>query len=236
MSLFPDLVAQRGASVAGIALHCCDVADLLREVRGAKLVIADPPWTYDQAPGVADPSLQYDVLSMAKIVDTVNASASCVDKAGARLALWMTWPQMGAWAAETIGRGKGWKWGPMLTGGSWHKSGPGAIGYHWIGDSEPVMLYKVGAPPCGRWDALSNAHNSAREGHSVKPMEWMRGWLRRWTDPGDLVFDVYAGIGSVAVACALEGRRYVGAEIDAERHRRATLRIADEVERAKNSA
>ena len=55
----------------------------------------------------------------------------------------------------------------------------------------------------------------------------MRGWLRRWTDPGDLVLDLYAGLGSVAVACALEGRRYIGAEIDPERHRRAVLRVEE---------
>ena len=121
----------------------------------------------------------------------------------------------------------------MLTGGSWHKSGSGAIGYHWIGDSEPVLLYKVGSPPCGRWDALRNAHNSAREGHSVKPVEWMRGWLRRWTDPGDLVLDLYAGLGSVAIACALEGRRYIGAEIDPERHRRAGLNVVAALEGAR---
>ena len=30
----------------GIDLRCCDVAELLDEVRGADLVVADPPWSY----------------------------------------------------------------------------------------------------------------------------------------------------------------------------------------------
>jgi hypothetical protein len=42
--------------------------------------------------------------------------------------------------------------------------------------------------------------------------------------PGDLVLDLYAGLGSVPVACALEGRRYAGAEIDPE-HRHTGLRF-----------
>ena len=225
--LFPDLQPKRGTLPEGIDLRCCDVVEVLGVASGARLVTADPPWIYSQAPGVADPSLQYDVLKMPEIAGVVNWAADCADPDGCRLALWNTWPQLGEWVEVTVGMGKEWRWGRILSGGSWHKSGPGGVGYHWIGDSEPVLLYKVGAPPCGRWDSLKNAHNSAREDHSAKPMEWMRGWLRRWTDPGDLVLDLYAGLGSVAVACALEGRRYIGAEIDPERHRRAVLRVEE---------
>jgi tRNA/tmRNA/rRNA uracil-C5-methylase (TrmA/RlmC/RlmD family) len=38
--------------------------------------------------------------------------------------------------------------------------------------------------------------------------------------PGGLVLDLYAGLGSVpeAVVMAGEGRRYIGAEIDEDRH------------------
>ena len=54
----------------------------------------------------------------------------------------------------------------------------------------------------------------------------MREWLRAWTDPGDLVVDVFAGLAPLARACLAEGRRYVGAEIDPVRHASALGRLA----------
>lgn len=54
----------------------------------------------------------------------------------------------------------------------------------------------------------------------------MREWIRAWTDPGDLVVDVFAGLAPLARACYAEGRRYVGAEIDPERHALALVRLA----------
>ena len=71
-----------------------------------------------------------------------------------------------------------------------------------------------------------NGYASEPEGHSEKPIPWLRAWVRAWTEPGDLVLDLYAGLGGMARACLLEGRRYVGAEIDVERHRRAVDLLA----------
>ena len=65
---------------------------------------------------------------------------------------------------------------------------------------------------------LANGYASKPEQHSRKPMDWQRQMLRKWTQPGALVLDAWAGLAPLAGACKLEGRRYVGAEIDAERH------------------
>jgi DNA modification methylase len=56
----------------------------------------------------------------------------------------------------------------------------------------------------------------------------MVDWVRRWVPPGGLVADPYAGLGTVAraVLSAGGGRRYVGWEIDAERHAAASSLIA----------
>ena len=222
-ALFPALQPRTGTLPEGIDLRCCDVAEVLAVASGARLVVADPPWRYSQQAGVANPEENgiYSGLSMPEIVAHLDAAYTCADPKGCRLAMWCTWPQLGDWM-EASG---GWRWKQLKTGGSWHKEGGGGVGFHWLGASEIVLLYVKGAPGCGKWDNLKNSHNSAREEHSYKPVDWMRGWLRRWTDPGDLVLDLYAGLGSVAVACALEGRRYIGAEIDPERHRRAVLRV-----------
>ena len=73
---------------------------------------------------------------------------------------------------------------------------------------------------------MQNAHESERQKHSEKPAAWMAQWIERWTEPGDLVLDLFAGMAPVARACARTGRRYVGAEIDPERYRQAVDRLA----------
>ena len=78
-----------------------------------------------------------------------------------------------------------------------------------------------------RADAVSPS--SARQ--LLDAVGWQAEMIRRWCPPGDLVLDLYAGMGSVARATlrAGEGRRYVGAEIDEGRHRAALGLIAQRV-------
>jgi len=56
----------------------------------------------------------------------------------------------------------------------------------------------------------------------------MAQWIRRWVPAGGLVVDPYAGLGAVAEAVILAGggRRYIGTEIDPERHAAAMGLIA----------
>jgi len=52
-------------------------------------------------------------------------------------------------------------------------------------------------------------------GHPTpKPIELVRRCIQASSDPGDLVLDPFLGSGTTAVACALTGRRFIGAEID----------------------
>jgi len=216
--LFPDLQPKRGALPEGIDLRCCDVAEVLREARGARLVIADPPWLYTfSGTNAKVAELHYSGLPIDVIAAHVSEAKACAAD-DAYLALWVTWPIIFEWmSAKVSWTGK--------SGGAWSKDGIG-VGFHWRGDSEAVLLYVKGNPRPVSF-TLSNSHRSKRDEHSYKPVEWQRAWIRAWTSPGDLVLDLYAGLGSVAVACALEGRRYIGAEIDPERHRRAVLRVEE---------
>ena len=52
--------------------------------------------------------------------------------------------------------------------------------------------------------------------------------MQRWTEPDDLICDLFAGMAPLgrAVAMAAEGRRYVGAEIDPDRYREAVDKLA----------
>ena len=223
LALFATLPKPR--PVPGIDLRCCGVEDLLAEVRGVRLIMADPPWRYGNAPGVANPEEEgiYQGLGDSEIAAHLDAAFDCAHPAGARLACWYTWPKDAEW---TRAGGAGPRWGERVTGGAWVKTGNKiGVGYHWRGQSEPVAIFTRGTT--GRPnEVVLNGWASEPEGHSEKPIPWMRSWIRAWTDPGDLVLDLYAGLGSVARACLAEGRRYVGAEIDPERHAAALAKLA----------
>lgn len=198
-----------------IDLRCCDVRDLVRDARGATLVHADPPWGYHNAPGVANPEANgiYDTMTDAEIAALLDTAYECA-LPGARLACWATWPKLHEFVASG-GAGRRWRY---VSGGAWLKTPHVGVGYHWRGATEPVLLFAHdGATgPCR--DFLQNGYASRSGEHSRKPVDWLRNMLRAWTDPGDLVLDLWAGLAPMAVACRMEGRRYVGAEIDPDRH------------------
>lgn len=217
--------------IDGIDLRCCSVEDLLPTVRGARLVTADPPWRYGEHPGGANPEKNgiYSGLSDTQIATHLDQSFDS-SAPSSRLAVWYTWPKDAEWSAAG---NAGPRWGSRVTGGAWTKMTPTAngaradqigVGYHWRGACEPVAVFTRGST--GRpGSMLLNAHVSPPSDHSEKPLGWLREWLRAWTDPGDLVLDLYAGMAPMARACLLEGRRYVGAEIDPERHAQAMGRL-----------
>lgn len=53
------------------------------------------------------------------------------------------------------------------------------------------------------------------EGHpTAKPLGMVSNWVRRFTNPGDLILDPFAGSGTTLRAAKDEGRRAIGVEID----------------------
>lgn len=215
------VTVEEPAQPAGIDLRCCSVQELLADMPGQpSLIVADPPWSYTQAPGVANPDLQYQTVTDKQIAEWIDLAYDVTTDA--RLALWCTWPKLGEWWAAADAVGLRWKY---KSGGSWHKKPNAGVGYHWLGNSELALLYVKNSPHI-KWGNLSNAHESQRLKHSEKPVDWMAGWIERWTEPGDLVCDLFAGMAPLARACARTGRRYVGAELDPERYRQAVDRLA----------
>ena len=226
------LAARVPALPAEIDLQCADVAEVLGQVgRGSvDLVIADPPWDlYREKPGVADPAGVYSCLTEDQIAAHM-ATAVTLTRGGGRLALWTCWPLLvGAIVSDRLPpwldiEGLEWK-----SGGAWTKSGrsPG-VGYHWRGQSEPVLVGVRSGGPAGRClSILRSGHTSDPEQHSRKPAPWIADWVRAWVPPGGLVLDLYAGLGSAAEAVALagDGRRYIGAEIDPDRHATALAMV-----------
>ena len=212
------------AQPAGIRLINCGVSELLESMTEAPaLIIADPPWNYSQAPGhSANPDNHYSSMTDAEIVAVLDRAFDTM-KSG-RLALWLTWPKLQDWIDAV--HGGTWRW-RYVSGGAWTKVGgaPGT-GFHWLGQSELVLVYVRGTGLCTKWGPLTNAHSSERRKHSEKPIDWMEQWIERWTEKNDLILDLFAGMAPVARACARTGRRYIGAEIDPERYRQAVDRLA----------
>jgi hypothetical protein len=137
--------------------------------------------------------------------------------------MWATWPLLGEWMAESC---FGWAY---VSGAVWGKTGgaPG-MGYHFRGDSEPLLLYRKGRPRPLE-GSKTNLWLHPRIGHSEKPPNALEALVRMSCPVGGLVLDPYAGeSASLAKVCARIGRRYVGAEIDPERHARALRRLNGE--------
>jgi N6-adenosine-specific RNA methylase IME4 len=202
-----------------IDLRRCGVESILDgPTLGAGLVHADPPWSYRRSQnGSADS--HYDGLPEADIADHVRRSAAHAAP-DTYLLLWCTWPKLAEWMTQDVAP---WRY---ITGGSWHKTGGRGIGigYHVRGDSEPWLLYGVGRPkPVG---TLRNAFTAPRQEHSAKPVEWLGVAFRALMPAGSVVFDMYAGLGTAAIAARDAGRSYVGAEIDPERHAQALRRLS----------
>jgi len=218
MSKQADLWGQRAhPTKPGIDLRCCDVAEILTECRGARLVMADPPWQYDNAAVQGNAEDEYGLLTMADIGAHLRAAYdSAADDA--YLLCWCTWPKLEEWL--TAGHEIGWRY---KSGGSWHKTSGLGVGFHWRGDTEPLLLYVKGAPkPLG---CARNGYGSPRQAHSEKPAEWLSALVEAFTEPDDLVLDLYAGLAPMARACLATGRRYLGAEIDPKRHTMAMARL-----------
>ena len=91
-------------------------------------------------------------------------------------------------------------------------------------DFESGLLHRVN--PGGLEDEARFAPVERKNTHStVKPLELMR-WLVRLACPKDgIVLDPFMGSGTTGVAAALEGRRFVGVEMDPKYFEIAAARI-----------
>ena len=66
----------------GIDLLCCSVEALIERLEGVQgvemlrpaLVVADPPWSYTQALGVASPALHYQVVTDAQLASVLSSA------------------------------------------------------------------------------------------------------------------------------------------------------------------
>lgn len=101
--------------------------------------------------------------------------------------------------------------------------GPGSPG-HFLVVSRPI------GEGWNQWGSLPCWYEAPREKNGeilgCKPLGLMRAIVRDYTRPGDLVVDPFAGSGTTAIACAMEGRRCITSEEKPEHFEIARRRIA----------
>lgn len=106
---------------------------------------------------------------------------------------------------------------PRITG-----DGPGSPG-HFLAVARPRGKRWL------NWGSLPCWYEAPRDGSIIrggKPLGLMRAIVRDYSRPGDLVVDTHCGGGTTALACAIEGRRCLTAEVDPVTHELARARLA----------
>ena len=206
----------------GIDLRYCRVRELVETWKGeAALVHADPAWTYDNQRLNGTTDSHYESDGMADITVMLDKAYDRAAK-DTYLLLWVPIPLLKEWFDVSAGDEMRWQY---KSGGVWGKTGRKGIGHHWRGDAEMLLLYVKGKPQ--PFDSnQSNLYVSARTEHSEKPQEWLEQLVGAFCPEKSTVMDLWAGLGSMARACARQGRGYIGAESDAARHREARLLLA----------
>jgi hypothetical protein len=108
-----------------------------------------------------------------------------------------------------------------------------------FGQHRSVLLYSAGPYRPRTW--LNDvAFAEGRGGPEERPLhpwqqalEPVRHWVRQVSEPGELIVDPFLGSGTTAVAAVMEGRRFIGCDIDpgcVETTRRRLVELAAQPE------
>lgn len=90
----------------------------------------------------------------------------------------------------------------------------------------PGRSHWNGGGKCGVFVFAKSFSTKVKAPHpTTKPPKLMLKLVELFTDPGDLVFDPFAGSGSTGVACLELGRRFIGIERDPTYARAAVRRL-----------
>lgn len=95
-------------------------------------------------------------------------------------------------------------------------------GYGEYGRRTNVWEYNIGK-------GHSASDEFAHEHPAIFPEKLARDHIISWSNPGDLVYDPMIGSGTVAKMCILEGRKFIGSEINKSYCKIAAKRIASVV-------
>ncbi|MGA2530725.1 MAG: DNA methyltransferase [Acidimicrobiales bacterium] len=104
-----------------------------------------------------------------------------------------------------------------------------------FGQHRSVLLYSAGPYRPRTWlnDVVFAEGRGGPEERPLHPwqqaLEPVRHWVRQVSEPGELILDPFLGSGTTAVAAIMEGRRFIGCDIDpgcVETTRRRLIELA----------
>lgn len=76
---------------------------------------------------------------------------------------------------------------------------------------------------------FTNGNKNVESDHPTqKPIDLIRYLILTYSNPGDLVFDGYLGSGTTVIAAYLEGRNFIGAELDKDYYNQILKRFKEQ--------
>ena len=110
----------------------------------------------------------------------------------------------------------------------WDKARGGAMGSFWRNNHEWIAVFAKGAPSPLPNGSFFNTWTGAKPQGDVHPTVKPLGLLRYLISATrDTVLDPFMGSGTTGVACAVEGRDFIGVELDENYFKIAEKRIAN---------
>ena len=191
---------------------CLDILPTL-PAQSVDAIIADPP--YNAVNRVTGGLRKIDKgTADTAIIDIGNLAAEFARVAGGSIYVWCSDNQYSSWvlAFKSLG---------LTTRiGAWWKTNPSPMnGEHlWLSALELCVFarksnasfYRHCAHPV--WKGAGERVN----GHPTpKPIWLMREQITASCPPGGVILDPFMGSGTTGVACAMEGRHFIGVELDA---------------------
>jgi adenine-specific DNA-methyltransferase len=91
----------------------------------------------------------------------------------------------------------------------------------------PCLLFAKGRTKASPYlpDALVSSDNPDNAFKWQKNIKLVSRWLTSFSKPGDIVYDPFAGSGTVPAVCKMTGRNFIASEIDPERAEKARRRV-----------
>jgi len=222
----------------GVELRCGRWQDVIADVGQVDAVITDPPYSSRTEMGFRSGSASGPT-------DDPIAYGSITETDAQQIAEW-TCSTTARWAV-VFNDHIGWGWfEAAFSARGWYTFAPvvwckGAAAPRFAGDGpasavEHILIARprarlrdgdVGSRP-GFYNGMRAVSGAMSNGAVVtggKPVDLMREIIRDYTQPGDLIADLYAGGATTLRAAELEGRRCIGAEMDPATYRKAVERL-----------
>lgn len=215
----------REVTIGECRLILGDCREVLPFLPKVDAVIVDPPYSSRTHAGhnaaaiggesegsdeAARVGLGYNALT----TDDIAHLAMEYSRVCAGWVVWMTDSELALQVRKSLEEVGRYSFAPLpfyQPGRSVRLSGDGPCSWtDWIVASRTTKQAKWGTLP-GGYIAGAGWNDKVRMGG--KPTHLMRALVSDYSRPGDLVLDTHMGAGTTGVACALEGRRFIGVEI-----------------------